>query len=81
MAERDLTSMSTTELYAFKDRLATLRDTVRGRRGPGPTHTRGYCRTMRKRVNAILKSRNAPLRQPGSSPRAYGPGSAPWQRG
>lgn len=81
MAERDLSTMSTKELYDFKGRLDVQRDRVKGRRGPGPSHTRHYCRTMRQVVDAILKGRGAPLRQPGSHQRIYGPGAAKWQRG
>ena len=80
MTEHDLTTMATDELYAFKDRLQTMRDQVKGRRGPGPSHTRHYCRTMREQINAVLKSRNAPLRPLDSEQRVYGPGVAPWQK-
>ena len=80
MVERDLTTMTNDELYAFKDRLQTMRDQVKGRRGPGPSHTRHYCRIMREKINAILKSRDAPLRPLNSDQRVYGPGAAPWQK-
>lgn len=80
MAERDLTTITTEELYAFKDRLKIRRDEIKGRRGPGPSHTRHYCRTMLQQINAILRKRNAPLRRPGSSTRVYGPGNAHWQK-
>lgn len=80
MTERDLTTMTNEELYAFKDRLQALRDEVKGRRGPGPSHTRHYCRTMREQINAVLKGRNAPLRPLDSPQRVYGPGNARWQK-
>lgn len=80
MAERDLQWLTNDELYAFKDRLDALRDEVKGRRGPGPTHTRDYCRIMRQKINDILKERDAPLRRPDSHQRMYGPGNASWQK-
>jgi len=80
MPERDLTTMTNDELYAFKGRLKARRDEVKGRRGPGPSHTRHYCRVMRDKVNGILKSRDAPLRPLDAPQRVYGPGAAPWQR-
>jgi len=80
MAERDLNEMTIEELYEFKDRLNSLRDEVKGRRGPGPSHTRHYCRTMRDKINAILKSRDAPLWPLDAHPQVYGPGNAPWQK-
>jgi len=80
MPERDLSTMTTDELYEFKARLQARRDEVKGRRGPGPSHTRHYCRVMRGKVNAILKSRDAPLRPLDAPQQVYGPGAAPWQR-
>ena len=80
MTERDLTTLTNDELYALKDRLQTMRDQVKGRRGPGPSHTRHYCRVMREKINDELKSRDAPLRPLDSPQRAYGPGAAPWQK-
>ena len=80
MPERDLSTMTTDELYELKERLQARFDEVKGRRGPGPAQTRHYCRVMRFKVNAILKSRDAPLRPLDSHQRVYGPGAAPWQR-
>lgn len=80
MTEYDLITMTTDELYTFKDRLQARRDEVKGRRGPGPSHTRHYCRIMREKINAILKSRDAPLRPLNSDQRVYGPGVAKWQK-
>lgn len=80
MAERDLNDMTLDELYEFKDHLTVMRDRIKGRRGPGPTHTRGYCRDMWQRINYILLSRNAPLRRANSHQRVHGPGAAPWQK-
>lgn len=80
MPERDLNTMSLDELYAFKDRLKARRDRIKGRRGPGPSHTRHYCRTMRDKINAELKRRDAPLRPLDAHQRMHGPGAAPWQK-
>lgn len=80
MSERDLTTMTDDELYRLKARLRARRDEVKGRRGPGPSHTRHYCRTMREQINAELKRRDAPLRPLDSESRVYGPGNAHWQK-
>lgn len=80
MTERDLTTMTNDELYVYKDRLQIRRNEVKGRRGPGPSHTRHYCRTMREQINAELKRRNAPLRPLDAPQQVYGPGAAPWQK-
>lgn len=80
MPERDLTTMTTDELYEFKARLQTMRDRIKGRRGPGPSHTRHYCRVKREQINAELKCRDAPLRPLDAPQRVYGPGNAHWQK-
>ena len=80
MTDHDLITMTNDELYDFKDRLQLMRDRIKGRRGPGPWHTRDYCRTMREQINAVLKGRNAPLRPLDAPQRIYGPGAAPWQK-
>jgi len=77
--EDDLCTWSTERLYRFKETLDRQQDQVKGRRGPGPSYTRTYCRTMRKRVNAILRKRGFPATRPGDG-RVYGSGQAAWQR-